>query len=419
MTGEETTMSAIEDSVERLLRGETPEDPEILREISGAVTPLRDFLTNQYLASYIREGGSKIKFLTGCRGSGKTHFSRLIMAEAEDLQYVTVRFSAGKVWLHDFREIYLEILRQCDISRILQECAHQIIRAMGYDPGEIPKGKTFLDYLSERDEADAISKGEIRSQLRSFFTKNPLLDNTFASCCSLLAGDLLGHPQLEASNREILLAFMHGDKSVKLSQMRALGFSPSRITKFNARHLLRSLSEVIHLAGFSGTLVVIDDMEVLLKRGSSELIHYGRVRREDSYESIRQLIDDIDSMRYIMFLLCFDRALTDDENYGMKSYQALWMRVQSEVVSPRFNSFADMLDFDRYADEVYTTQEVCDMSERLAKVLNRYRPENGRTPYFPVDVKTAQEIISRAEYGGLGIPYLINRKVVEGGSPDE
>lgn len=409
-------MSGKEAAVGRLLRGETPEDPEILREITGGVTPLLEFFSRQYLESYIREGGSKIKFLTGCQGSGKTHFSRLLLMRAEDLQYITVHFSADSVWLHDFREIYLEILRQCDISRILRGCADQIIRSMGFEPKEIPGGKTFLDFLSERGEADAISKGEIRSLLRSYFTRNPRLDNTFASCCSLLTGDFLGHPQLEASNRELLLAFMHGDKSVKLSQMRALGFSPSRITKYNARHLLRSLSEVVQLAGFAGMVVVIDDMEVLLRRGSSDAVHYGRVRRDDAYECIRQLIDDIDSMRYILFLLCFDRTLTDDENYGMKSYQALWMRVQSEVISPRFNSFADMLDLDRYADEVYTPQAICDLSERLAGVLTLHGSGEGGNRYVPVSETAARDIISRAAYGGLGIPFLVNRKVVEGGA---
>ena len=414
--GEQMGMSGAENSMEEILRGEVPGDEGMLSSLTCAVTPLLDFISRQYLERYIREGGSKIKFLTGCQGSGKTHFSRLLLSKAKEQNYVTVSFSGKNIWLHDFREVYLEILRQCDLERILKECARQIIRSMGYDPDQIREGNTFMDFLSERGEADAISKGEIRSQLRSFFTRNPLLDNSFASCCSLLTGDMLGHPLLEPGSRDILLAFLHGDKSVKLSQLRAFGFSPSRITKFNARHLLRSLSEVIHLAGFPGLLVVVDDLEILLKKSSSEMIHYGKVRRDDTYESIRQLIDDIDSMRHIMFLFCFDRALRDDENYGMKSYQALWMRVQSEVVSVRFNSFADMLDLDRYSDEVYTAEAVCEMSRRLADVLNGNGQGIQRHAYDSFGMDTARDILKRAEYGGLGIPYLVNRKVVEGGS---
>lgn len=48
-----------------------------------------------------------------------------------------------------------------------------------------------------------------------------------------------------------------------------------------------------------------------------------------------------------MFVYAFDRGLMDDENAGLKSYQALWMRIQNEIVGERFNRFTDMVDLDR------------------------------------------------------------------------
>jgi hypothetical protein len=241
-----------------------------------------------------------------------------------------------------------------------------------------------------------------------------MLDSCFAACCSLLTGDLLGHPTLEPASRELILAFMNGDKSVRLAQLRALGLSPTSVTRYNARHLLRSLAEVVHLGGHPGLLIVIDDMEALLNRAQSEAIRYTKLRREDTYESIRQLIDDIDSMHYVMFLMCFDRALMDDESYGMKSYQALWMRIQSEVVSTRFNRFADIIDLDRYADEYYTAPLLAEMSKKLADVL----AESGYAA-TPLTEAAAQEIIERGQYGGLGLPYLMNRQLVEGGAQND
>ena len=35
---------------------------------------LTDFWQEKYFQEYIRDGGSKIKFITGRPGSGKTHF---------------------------------------------------------------------------------------------------------------------------------------------------------------------------------------------------------------------------------------------------------------------------------------------------------------------------------------------------------
>ena len=245
--------------IQNLLKGLPPGKSELLKSLSTGLDSLTEFLTDQYLQEYIPSGGSKIKFVTGRPGSGKTHLGLRLIQEARDRNYLTVSFSAKEVWLHDFREIYLELFRQCGIERILEGCAGQIVKELGYDPGQIRPGQNFMDFLSERNEADAIARGEIRGALRRFFTRNPLLDNTFACCCSLLTGSILGHPVLEQGNKELILAYMSGDKTVRLSQLRALGLSPSRITKYNARNLLRSLAETAKLGGFAGIIVVITD----------------------------------------------------------------------------------------------------------------------------------------------------------------
>ncbi len=402
----QTTISAKDAAL--LRQGDVPENEDILHAISIGHQKLLDFLSRQYLESYIPEGGSKIKMITGRPGAGKTHFSRLILQEASSRHYLTVRFSAESIWLHDFREIYLEVLRQCGLEQILEGCARQMILEMGYDPEQISDGKTFMDYLSEKGEGDVIIRGEIRRLLRKYFTRNPVLDNSFAACCSLLTGNILGHPTLESSQRDLLTAYMYGDKTVKLSQLRALGLSPSRITKYNARYLLRSLAETAHLGGFPGILIVIDDMEILQKKTSASPIHYAKIRREDTYESIRQLIDDIDNMRHLMFLLCFDRILMDNEDYGMKSYQALWMRVQNEVVSSRFNAFADIIDLDRYADQFYTPAVLCEMAQKLYDLLFP-----GKKKAAALDEEMAENLIQQSQYGGLGLPYLVNRRIIE------
>ena len=400
---------------EALRRGKAPERGELLRNLTTGMDSMMDFLEGIYFRSYIPAGGSKIKFVTGNPGSGKTHFAGILQDRAESAGLMTAAFSAKEIWLHDFREVYLEILRQCDIQRVLQGCARQMIREMGYNPEEISPGENFLDMLAERGEGDALSKNEIRAILRRYFTRNPLLDNTFALCCSLLTGDILGYPVLENTSRELILAYLNGSKAVKLAQLRAIGLAPSAITRHNARHMLRSLCEIIRLSGKSGLLVVIDDLEVLLNRAAAEPVHYTRLRREDAYENIRQLIDDIDSMRYVLFCLCFDRELEDNESLGIKSYQALWLRIQNEVVSRRFNRFADMIDMDRYGDEMYTPEVLREMSRKLAEEASRA----GISPVQAMTDSQVKELLERAEYGRLGLPYLVNRMTLEGGAEHE
>ncbi len=373
---------------------------------AGPTRFLSDFWTEKYLREYIPLGGSKIKFVTGRVGSGKTFFLRLMRGIAERENFQTVSFSAKNVWLHDFKEIYAEIYSQCDIMDCLGRCARKIIENTGFSPDDIPEGFSFVDHLAQIDMNDALTKREIRSQLRSFFLDNPVLDNNFALACSMITGGILGHPVLENQNRELLLGWLRGDKTVKLSLLRALGLSPSRITKYNARNMLRSLSEIVKLSGMSGMFITIDDLETLLVRSSMEELHYTKIKREDTYESIRQMVDDIDTMTNIMFVFAFDRAMIDDEKSGFKSYQALWMRIQSEVTGQRFNRFADIVDLDLLAAQEYDVQALLEISRGIAEQENMLKA---------IVAEQAEGILAQAKTGAVGIPGLV-RQAMLGGS---
>ncbi|MCD7865279.1 MAG: ATP-binding protein [Clostridiales bacterium] len=369
-------------------------------DLSCGIDFLTSFWKEKYLQEYIPNGGSKIKFITGRPGSGKTHFLRLMTQLAQEEHFKTVSFSAKDIWMHDFRDIYVEILRQCDIMDCLKAASLCVIREMGYDPAEIPEGMKFIDYLSQNGAGDPVTRREIRSQLRSLFLDNPLLDNNFALACSMLTGSILGYPILEEQNKELLLAWLNSDRTIKITQLRALGFYPSKITKYNARNMLRSLAEVIHMGGFPGLFIAIDDMEILINRTSLEAVHYTKMKREDTYESIRQLIDDIDSMHHVFFAYAFDRILLDNENAGLKSYQALWMRIQNEIVGERFNRFSDMVDLDRLAAQEYTPEVIVAISKAIA-----IRRQN--TEMAPLNTENARELAAQAHTGSYGIAQLI------------
>ncbi len=372
---------------------------------SGPAGFLTDFWTEKYLREYIPEGGSKIKFVTGREGSGKTFLLNRMYDIAKKENYKAVSFSAANVWLHDFKEIYVEILKQCDIMSCLKRCGDHIIEKTGYDPQEVPEGLSFVDYLSQLDMNDALTKREIREQLKGFFLNNPVLDNNFALACSMLTGSILGHPSLESQSRDLLLLWLSGDKTVKLSLLRAFGMSPSRITKYNARHMLRSLAEIVKLSGYNGMFVTIDDLDTLLVRSADKDIHYTKVKREDTYESIRQMVDDIDSMSNIMFVFAFDRSLLDNERYGIKSYQALWMRIQNEVTGQRFNRFADIVDLDRMAAQEYDVKSLIRISEEIAIQENRL---------CIIKSEQAENILAQAKVGAVGIPGLVKQAMLMG-----
>ena len=100
----------------------------------------------------------------------------------------------------------------------------------------------------------------------------------------------------------------------------------------------------------------------------------------------------------------------DQESIGMKSYQALWLRIQNEVMSTRFNAFADIVDMDRYGEEHYTPEALANMSIALAEELKK----EGITAR-PLSAEQTRTLKERAAFGQLGLPYMMNRMTLEGG----
>ena len=391
-------------TIAQLSFGDVPQSEEMLNALTVGIQFITDFWRDRYFREFLKEGGSKIKFLTGQRGSGKTHTLNLVSSLAKREGYVSVSFSAKNIWLNDFREVYLEILRQSDILGLLQRCSDKIVEKMGFSPQDIPEGMTFIDLLGQNAMADALNRREIRFLLKQMFLDNPHLDNNFALACSLICGGMLGHPSLEDQNKDLLLSWMQGDKKIRVTTLRPLGLAPSKITKYNARNMLRSLSEVVTLSGYSGLLVTIDNLEVLVDKSGLNPMHYTKMRREDTYESIRQLIDDIDNFRNIMFVFSFGRELLDNDNAGLKSYQALWMRIQNEIIGSRINKFADIVDLDQVADQEYSPALLVEMSRRLAEVVSHVD-----VMATVLDEERAAQLIRQAKMGGISLPRLVGQ----------
>lgn len=387
----------IQAAVSRLRSGSAPGHTELIENLTVGIDFLTEFWEENYLSEYVPLGGSRIQFLTGRKGSGKTHMIEYFLSRVGN--YKTVSFSARKVWINDFKEIFFEVLRQCDLEECLRRCGSKIVSELGFSPDEY--SGSFMEHLADSGMNDPITKREIRLLLNKMFLHNPLMDNNFACACALLTGGQLGHPLLEEPSREALIGWLSGNKDIKLSTLRALGLSPVRIAKHNARHMLRSLVEVIKMAGYDGLVVAVDDLDILVSQDSLEEIRYTKLKREDVYESIRELIDEIDTLRSVFFLFAFDRKLIDDDIYGIKSYQALWFRIQNEIQSDLVNRFSNMVDLDRLP--IYDTKSLMDLSSRVADLLNRA----GQRPAKPLGEDAIMEILSKSGFSELSLPRRV------------
>ncbi len=383
--------------------GRVPLDRDILRSITVGLDKVSTFIKNEYFDTYIANGGSKIKFVTGKKGAGKSHLLKLMAFDAADSGFLTVELDSRNLLLSDLTNLYLAIFKSLDLDDLIRRSSTRMVNSMGYDY-PLSLDKNFASWLGDRGELSFLSKSEVRAGLRKFYLENPNLDYNFAQILSLLASESLGTLKLDKETKETVDAWLNADKTIKVSALRSLGLAGYKINKFNARYLVRSLAELVHLAGYNGLYVSIDNTESMISTSSLNPVKYTKMRRDDGYEAIRELIDDIDTFRYFFLVFGFDRSLIDNEKIGFKSYQALWLRIQNEIVSKRVNLYTDLLDLDKINASLYTEDAILEMSKRLTSLFSSYD-----ISAVPMTEEDAERLMKESKFGGISLPLLVNR----------
>ena len=122
-------------------------------------------------------------------------------------------------------------------------------------------------------------------------------------------------------------------RSRRISNVRAYSIFNS-IVRTNARHLLESLLYWVRFAGYPGTVIVLNDSRVTLRRNPrDERRFYSRSAVMDHYELLRELIDGTDRLEGLFMVVLANEDFLDDDprGKGFSIYQALLGRIADEV----------------------------------------------------------------------------------------
>lgn len=372
-----------------LREGRPPHDPELLEQLTIGIDAVHDFLCLQYLDHYIPSGGSKVKLLIGKEGCGKTHHLRLLAHSASQKGYSVAYIDARNIRLQHFNSLYSSIAASVGLESMVSRYCSLVIRALGYEPTQIPEGIKFVDWTKDQGRVVEVAKREIRQEVEKLL-HNRRIEATFGTAFMQLCSDQLGALSLPGESREVLFKWIAGEP-IPLLQLRPLHIF-TRVDRYNARNMLRSILEIARLVGLSGLLVCIDNLEDLLaKDPETGRPKYTRSARDDAYESIRELIDDIDNLERVMFIMTGRLELVDDDVRGMRAYDALWLRLQDEISSDKPNKFADLLYIDRAIRP--SKVDLLTLGGKLIEVCQRLIPDFDKSQ-INLD-RLVEEIISQ------------------------
>ncbi len=337
--------------------GEPPIERGLLRQVSVDPSDMTAFLREHYAQRFIPQGGSKVKWIIGSPGSGKTHALRMLEMAASEDGLLTLALDAGATPLRGIQEFGQAVVAQLDTTQILRGLRDSVVRRLGYDTASIPPSTTFLDWLvAERGRIRVTGMADIREHVDQLLAPVDV-DLSLKVAASFKVGELLGVPSPDA---ETLDAWLRGEP-LRKPLMKRLGLTQA-LNRQNARAILQGWAVLARTAGRGGLLITVDRLEQLVApKGDGTTVYYTAGRREEAYEMLREFIDDGDVLPGLWLVLAARPALYQDEKRGISSYPALKDRVSTELRSVELNRFLDWLDWDSvFAADPDAMQQVAD-----------------------------------------------------------
>lgn len=337
-----------DDDYAMLRKGNVPSDPELLhRMYIGGKDWIEDF-KEYYLYNFVGKGyGGKVKFVVGPKGCGKTHSVRLLEDYAREIGYETCYISINKLnkKMIDMMSFYKEILSKINKEKIIEGICKKVGADLDYADKYEGDGQILSIMLNygEGYSRDGV-KREIRKSIGSIVKKLDALPSFVTFCFQACKARMIDD---DNEILQILLNWLSGDVlNFKEKQQIAIF---DKLQTQNSRVWFNSFLKLLNLAGIRGLFVVIDDLESIVNKGVDNNGSYTTNNLKDLYELIRQFVDDTEHMNNFVVFFVGRNELLENEKRGLKSYEALRMRIQTGIVQKNFfNSYADMIDFNQW-----------------------------------------------------------------------
>lgn len=304
-----------------------------------------NFLDTHYLQSFLASGGSKLKLIVGREGSGKTFLLQQILAVGKDRGYLTCLLSASEFPLHSIRQLYGHIVTAIDPWELIRHYSQEVVKFLGYAYEGRPGRVSFMEWATSQGRNGPFVRLEVMDRLMADLLQDRDLDLSFATAITAMTAHHLGVQPKSDEDCHVLSEWLSGEAVWAKDRNRLHLRRP--IDRYTARLMLRSFLHFLPKAKYSGVVFAIDDFDyVAVPRAGMESPKYTKMRREDLYESLRQVIDEVDTLPGLLVVIAGRRDILDDPLRGFRSYPALWMRLQNEVSSDKCNRFADVVDLD-------------------------------------------------------------------------
>lgn len=329
---------------------------------------------------YVSQGRGAYKFLRGAYGSGKTFLTSLAAAEALADNFLVSRviISVVDTPLYRLSEVYRRLCQnmtlpgrrggalQSLIDRWLYRLEDQVVEVDGINE----ESSHFAAAVSHKVEQHLVNIGQQAGRL--------------ATCLKAYHEAKFEQRYEEARG---ILDWMQGEAKVSAEIKRRAGVT-GQIEHSDALTFLRGWLELSKAAGHSGVLLILDEVETLLR--------LRRPERMKSLEILRQLIDAVDAQEFAgLHLLCTGTPDFFDSPGGVPLLQPLHERISV----PFKEGEPENLRQAQVRLKPFNAQRLLQVAEQIVQIYPADHPERLREKITPAFLHSLIEQIT-ARFGG-------------------
>ncbi|MGB9937856.1 MAG: BREX system ATP-binding domain-containing protein [Methanobacterium sp.] len=301
-------MDDYEDIIHALREGNVP--PKGTSEICvGRELEIEEM---KHLFEKIKSGKSATKFLEGDYGGGKSFFLKIIEEIAFKDNFVVSKITITRdIPFYKFEEVYKNIVQtlRCKTGTSLEHIIERWLTGLRM---------VAMEETDDEDRQNAI----VRENMVQDLEETRKYANSFAVAIekyfdALVSGDI--------ETASYAQAWLRGDSNIPFVVKKKFGVKGD-VTKENAFTFLEALSAFLRSLGYSGLLILVDEIEYIRSLQMSKL-------RDGAYDYIRFIFDEcnIGNFESTLFVFAGTNNFFEDQKRGVPSYQALYDRIKDAL----------------------------------------------------------------------------------------
>ncbi len=288
------------------------------------------FTQREYLADFIRAGGSAVKFAVPLEDGLRGALMDGIADIGEKAGYLVVKINAAETKVHMADEVFFRAASQVPWNTLSQMVIARLAAESGYSWAKEGEEPLYLRLAAQNGIDPQMLLLDLKKAIGEKVLKQRNLSRDFLVamahlCIAELAGGQDGATTIGAIT-DWLTGRNKAVSAVKPYQIFR------KINRATARYFFESTVHWLRFAGYPGMVALMDTHRITLARNPrDQSLFYSKAAVLDAYEVLRQFIDGTDRLEGCFFAVIPDLAFLEDEGRGLSAYEALKFRVMDEV----------------------------------------------------------------------------------------